>query len=52
MKHTRATKEIGHVCPARRLFVPLMLNSAFNKTEQFSCVGIKSVDIETSSGLS
>ena len=38
----RATKEIGHVCPARRLFVPLMLNSAFNKTEQFSCVGIKS----------
>ena len=38
----RATKEIGHVCPARRLFVPLMLNSTFNKTEQFSCVGIKS----------
>ena len=38
----RATKEIGHVCPARRLFVPLMLNSAFNKAEQFFCVGIKS----------
>ena len=38
----RSTKEIGHVYPARRLFVPLMLNSAFNKTEQFSCVGIKS----------
>ena len=38
----RATKKIGHVCPARRLFVPLMLNSAFNKAEQFFCVGIKS----------
>ena len=28
--------------PARGLFVPLMLNSAFDKTEQFFCVGIKS----------
>ena len=35
-----ATKEIGHYyyttrVPARRLFVPLMRNSDFNKTEQF-----------------
>ena len=28
--------------PARRLVVPLMSNSAFDKTEQFFCVGIKS----------
>ena len=27
--------------PARRLFVPLMLNFAFNKTEQFFFVGVK-----------